>query len=113
MNISTLEKNQIIEISDLMSEKLLPIVSGLENVSCIFKWSKVEGEGFACGVQVMNMEDEVIGFTIVQSPTLAEMKQGILEEIKKEELKNKPDNYYDQQIEAMKLVSNLINKTFH
>ena len=103
MNINTKEKNQIIEISDLMSEKLLPLVSDLENVSCIFKWSKVEGEGFACGVQVMDDQEEIVGFTIVQSPTLEEMKKGILEEIRKEELKNKPDSYYDQQI-AVKVV---------
>lgn len=112
MNINTKEKNQIIEISDLMSEKLLPLVSGLKEVSCIFKWSKVEGEGFACGVQVMDDQEEIVGFTIVQSPTLEEMKKEILEEIRKEELKNKPDSYYDQQI-AVKVVGDIINKTLH
>ena len=114
MNISTLEKDQIIEISDLIQEKLLPLVSGMEEVFCIFKWSKVDNEGFACGVQVWDKEDgEVIGFTIVQSHTLEEMKEGVLNEIRKEELKNKPDAYYDQQIEAINLANKIINKTLH
>lgn len=98
MKPSKAQVEKITKISDLMTEKLFPEITGLKEVFCVFQWSGNQDIGYAVGVQIWDKKDgDVIGYTIVESESLEKMELGILEEIEKV---NKPDSYYDSQFNS-------------